>query len=435
MAEEKIGFDFQFGLKGDKEVKKGIEDIIRLMGSAPNAAAGLASILGRAGGLLELGAAAAPIGLAAAAMGAFAYKSVEAGEALRQVRADLNRLDHMSVGALSEGDLRERSSAIAGQYKVLGLEAGNTFATSFWERFGNFKHGAHAVAFDAAASIANLFGAHIGSYESMSPEAQKTKREFAESQGQRSKLIGEDSSYNQVLGASALEAMRQQEKLTGRRFTGDPRDDAAPARQFGNDRFGLPTFGGILPDSYKGQIRAREIRLAQLQDNKATQEDRERTLRDRLDEVRKSAAPYFGDTKDLDLPAKEARIAEITDQINEAKKLTLSTQLAINDELTAQRSLEVERVRNQNWGERRRLGLGGTSPFDSKLNRKSLGIGLGRDILGDFHSGASSRVPDWMGGGGLQALDVLHSLKHTIETGNEANVQATLKTGTPTIRN
>ena len=38
MAEEKVGFGFEFGIKGDKEVKKTLEDIFRLMGSAGNAA-------------------------------------------------------------------------------------------------------------------------------------------------------------------------------------------------------------------------------------------------------------------------------------------------------------------------------------------------------------------------------------------------------------
>lgn len=349
MAEEKVGFGFEFGIKGDKEVKRGLEDIIRLMGTAGNATSALTGILSKAGGLLEFGSAAGAIGLAATAMGIFAYKSAEAGENLRRTRFEIDRLSKMPALALTDSDLSSNESAIVEQFKNLGLEAGNTFNLSLLDRLKNFGRGAYAVNWDIQAAVANLFGANMPSYEQTSPEAQDAKNRISEDQKVSTDRINMATQTQQSLAAIRRRAALDTQQLSSLNYGARP---------------GQPGTG-IMPESFAGRAIQRDIRRSSDTQSDAVIQKQVTFDQQQLSNLRNAPLPTIPGTNPADnlkdMAKRAGDIQSLEGKINDE----LSKQLDIRQDMLElnlqERQIARDFIKGQNYGSWRAVGGGGVA--------------------------------------------------------------------------
>lgn len=355
MPEEKVGFGFEFGIKGDKEVKRGLEDIIRLMGSAGNAASGIAGVLSRAGGLLEFGKMSGVIALAATAMATFAYKSAEAGENLRKTRYQIDLLSKVPVGALTDSDLAGNESAIIAQFANLGLEAGNTFNLSFADRLNNFGRGAYAVNWDVQASIANLFGLKIPSAEQLSPEAVDARNRVSQDNKIATDRINQAEHTQQALAAIRRKTAADLRELYSLNYGARPGDVG----------------GGVMPESFVGRQRQMDIQRASNTLSTEASQKQSDFLKQQLQALVNAPIPLIPGTRPEDNmldTAKRAQDkknleAEITAEMDKQNQFAQST-LEID---LQQRQIQREFVAAQNYGSWRAVGGGGRTPINLEL--------------------------------------------------------------------
>lgn len=414
MAEEKVGFAFEFGLKGDKEVKKGVEDIVRLLsnsGNAVQALGGLGKLVETAGGL------AGPIGTAAVVMYELAMHSYEAGENLRKIRQDMVRLDRVPSGALSDSELSANTGEVVVHFQKLGLEAGNQFTTSFMTRLKNDWQGELATNWDIQAFIGNMFGANIPSYEATSPEAQDVLNRVSTNQKVETERIAQERRTSRAYKQAELTSASGISDIFSRKY-------------------------GYLPESYLGQKGIRGLRegrasgeLTAATNQVNFDEKRYLTLtgRDFLSQKQIGAgAPLqnIPGTTIPDLAGRQKDVYELESKIGGE----LSQQVEANQEILnlklEQRNADRDWVRNQNYGMWRTLGLGGVGFHDAPHAR---GMGLNRisEALGGHHGRVSSA--------GLINHDYWASATHNgmkvqTETLQEINKRIA-KIGTPTIQN
>lgn len=349
MGQEKVGFGFEFGIKGDKEVKRGLEDIIRLMGSAGNATSALTGILGKAGGLLEFGKAATPIGLMATAMAIFAYKSAEAGENLRRTRFEIERLSRTPAMAMTDSDLASNQSAIIEQFRNLGLEAGNTFTLSFADRFKNGMQGASAITYDAYASVANLFGAKLPSYEQSSDEANDARNRV--------------SVDDKVLTDRIVSAERYQQQMAAIRRKTNQSNIELYSLNYGA-RPGQPGTG-IMPESFGGRAIQRDIQRQQDSWTIDASKERADVLKKQMRSLIDSPVPLYPGTARDDALANNAKRAadrkqDEADITAELEKQQAATQDILELNLQ-ERQIARDFIKGQNYGSWRAVGGGGVA--------------------------------------------------------------------------
>lgn len=433
MAEEKVSFGFEFGVKGDKEVRKGLEDIFQAMGNAKNAATGLASALARGAGLLELGAAAGPIGVAAAAIGVFSYKAQEAGENLRRLRQDMVRLDRVPSSALTDSELGENDSALVEHFKDLGIETGNRFNETLLTKLQNFGKGAYAVNWDFQASIANLFGADIKSYESTSPEAQAYQNRLAENQKTETDRTVQRGSTQQDLFAIRREAAQNIDDVYNRLYM--TRTVMTPQGQGGargtingNGAFQV----GVLPESYEGQKRLRDIQLEVANKSKDVIERQSQFDANQLRNLRKAPLQNLPGTTIPDVAGRQKSIVELEAKLNDELEKQLNLRQDVNELNKTGRDADRAYASAQHYGPLRALGLGGRGRGDTVtaagfgLNSASLALGGHRGrITGDHVSdGLSGNLLPKHSALLMEQIDVLKNI-------NKGVSDAT----TPTLKN
>jgi hypothetical protein len=439
MAEEKVGFGFEFGIKGDKEVKKTLVDLFQTMSSGGNAVEKSALGIGKLAGLVELGKWATPVAAAAAALFEFGKSSLAAGDSLRLLRTQLTHLQKVDVTALSDSDLASNMTGLEGQWAQLGLDAGNAFQLSFSERFGK---GFKAKLVDYTALFSNLFlGTKIPSYESTSPEAERNLSQFYLDQStsiKRTRNLQDYTTSNNNADISQLAGINE---VLGRNYI--PPDEmnkwldskpnvpgAMGPKQLAAWMKTLPS--GVLPESYQGQQRIREL---------SEQSDTEKgtAIAPRLAFLLKNlaatqaAGPQYapGSNSIVDRAKYTADIAAGTKEIQE---LTKQQVVLENDKLSIkmeQRQADREFVRNQNYGHYRELGLGGRGMFDSPR-----AAGHGMNAISEAIMGNRNRVSgDLFGVGGINSHNALGGimLKQVDALGDiNKNIG---KLGIPTIRN
>lgn len=349
MAEEKVGFGFEFGVKGDKEVKRGLEDIIRLMAGAGNATSAVASILGRGAGLFELGKMAGPLGLAATAMAAFAYKSAEAGENLRKTRYQLELLSRVPVSALTDSDLAGNESAVVEQFRNLGLEAGNTFQLSFMDRLMNFGGGAAAVTWDVGASLVNLLGGYVKSYEQSSQQAKDAIAQVRMDQEVGTQRINVATQTQQALAAIHRKTAKDIAELYSMNFLSRP---------------GQPGIG-VMPESFVGMIRQREIRGNADRNTGATLQKQIDFDNQQLSNLRNAPVPIVPGSSPADQlqdTAKRASdIQSLEAKINDELSKQLDSRQDILELEMQQRQQARDFIKSQDYGSWRSVGGGGRS--------------------------------------------------------------------------
>lgn len=372
MAEEKVGFGFEFGIKGEKEVKRGLEDILRLLSTSGNAAQALGGILGKAGSLIDLGKAAVPIGLAAAAMGVFSYKSAEAGENLRKVRYQMDLLSKVPIVGMNASDLAANQSALLDQYSRLGLEAGNTFQMSFMDRLKNFGQGAYAINWDIQASIANMFGAHMQSYEQGSPEAQRIQNQVMEEEKRLTTLTTNAERYQQTMAAIRRKTAADTIDLYSLNYMAKP---------------GQPG-SGVMPESFAGRQRQMDIQRQSSQWTQQASATRSAQLEQGLKNLINSLPPLLPGTdpklQEFDLNKRATDRMNLEAQITAEKDKQQAAAQNILEIDLQQRQVQREFMAAQNYGSWRSVGGGGRTTIDPRflatMMRSTASKGLPGDV-------------------------------------------------------